>query len=66
MKPTSVLDRRLNSGSGPFVKRTSAVAGLPGDGPRLTELMLQHGYDEASVRKILGENYLRTCSEVWK
>lgn len=40
--------------------------GLPEDGPRITELMLQHGYDEVSIRKILGQNYLRICSEVWK
>jgi membrane dipeptidase len=40
--------------------------GLPEDGPRLTGLMLEHGYDEASIRKILGENYRRICSRVWR
>ena len=40
--------------------------GLPEDGPRLTELMLNHGYHETSIRKILGENYLRICGQVWK
>lgn len=39
--------------------------GLPEDGPRVTEIMLQHGYDETSIRKILGENYVRICNEVW-
>jgi membrane dipeptidase len=40
--------------------------GLPEDAPRLTELMIKHGYDEDSIRKILGENYRRICAEVWK
>ena len=40
--------------------------GLPEDAPKLTELMVKHGYDEASIRKILGENYLRICSQIWK
>ncbi len=31
----------------------------------LVELMLNHGYEENAVRNILGENYLRICSEVW-
>jgi membrane dipeptidase len=40
--------------------------GLPEDGPRVTELMVKHGYSEDSIRKILGENYLRICAEVWR
>jgi membrane dipeptidase len=40
--------------------------GLPEDAPRLTELMIKHGYDEESIRKILGENYRRVCTQVWK
>jgi len=39
---------------------------LPEDAPRVTELMVRHGYDEVSIRKILGENYLRICDDVWK
>ncbi len=39
--------------------------GLREDAPRLTELMVNHGYDEESIRKILGENYRRICTEVW-
>lgn len=34
--------------------------------PPLTELMLKKGYSEATVRKILGENWLRICRQVWK
>lgn len=33
--------------------------------PRLTELMLDHGYADDDVRAILGGNYLRICGEVW-
>jgi membrane dipeptidase len=39
---------------------------VPEDCLRVTELMLQHGYDEACISKILGLNYLRICSAVWK
>jgi len=39
--------------------------GIPEDGARVTELMMQQGYDESSIRKILGENYLRICTRVW-
>lgn len=31
----------------------------------LTELMLDHGYGEAAVLKILGENYVRVCRASW-
>ena len=34
--------------------------------PELTELMLQAGYDEPTVRGILGENFLRVAGAVWK
>jgi membrane dipeptidase len=34
--------------------------------PGLTELMLQRGYTEEQVRKILGENLLRVCRAVWR
>ncbi len=31
----------------------------------LTEQMLKAGYGEQGIRKILGENYLRICAQVW-
>jgi membrane dipeptidase len=34
--------------------------------PELTELMLAHGYDEASALGVLGENWLRVCRAAWK
>ncbi len=34
--------------------------------PRLTETMLQHGYVDADVRGILGDNWLRLARQVWK
>lgn len=39
---------------------------IPEDGARVTELMVRNGYDEVSIHKILGENYVRICREVWK
>lgn len=34
--------------------------------PELTDLMLRNGYDEAHIRGILGENWLRVARQVWK
>ena len=34
--------------------------------PQLTEVMLAHGYAEADIRGILGENWLRVCRQIWK
>lgn len=34
--------------------------------PRLTELLLDRGYNEAKVRGILGENWLRVADAVWR
>jgi len=34
--------------------------------PVITQGFLNRGYDEASVKKILGENFLRVFREVWK
>jgi membrane dipeptidase len=43
----------------------SAPAGLEHAGmmPALTEALARRGYDEASLRKILGENLLRVMEE---
>ena len=38
----------------------------PEELPRLTEAMLKHGYLEADIRGILGENWLRVARQVWK
>ena len=32
----------------------------------LTELLLGNGFSDAQVKGILGENYIRICSEVWQ
>jgi len=32
----------------------------------LTEMMLDHGYEEGAIRGILGENWARVCEAVWK
>lgn len=34
--------------------------------PEVTELMLQHGYSDRETKGVLGENFLRVCSQVWK
>ncbi len=34
--------------------------------PKLTELMLKHGYSEKEVRGILGENIMRVAKQIWK
>ena len=34
--------------------------------PQLTQVMLDHGYDEKTIRGILGQNWLRVCQQVWK
>lgn len=39
---------------------------VPEDGVRVTELIVRQGYDVNAIRKILGENYLRICGEVWR
>lgn len=34
--------------------------------PEMTELMLKAGYSETDVKGVLGENFLRVCTQVWK
>jgi membrane dipeptidase len=34
--------------------------------PQVTEHMLRHGYGDAHIRGILGENWLRVAKQVWK
>lgn len=34
--------------------------------PQLTELMLRHGYGEADILGVLGDNWLRVCRAAWK
>lgn len=34
--------------------------------PEITETLLKHGYSEADVRLVMGENFLRVASLVWK
>ena len=38
----------------------------PRDFPELTERLLKHGFSEAEVRGILGENIMRVAKQVWK
>lgn len=40
--------------------------GLPEQLPQVTAMMLDHGYEEQAVLNILGQNYFRICSDVWK
>ena len=34
--------------------------------PRITQALLDRGYDEAAIRGILGENFLRVAGQVWR
>ena len=38
----------------------------PDDFPKVTQALLDRGYDEAAIRGILGGNFLRIASQVWK
>ena len=38
----------------------------PEDLPRLTQDMMEAGYQEADIRGILGENWLRLAQQIWK
>jgi membrane dipeptidase len=40
--------------------------GEPGQLPEITDLLLQRGWSEGDVRKVLGENFLRVARAVWK
>ncbi|HSY85330.1 MAG TPA: membrane dipeptidase, partial [Verrucomicrobiae bacterium] len=34
--------------------------------PEITDMLLQRGWPEADIRKLLGGNFLRVAREVWK
>ena len=38
----------------------------PEEAPRLTQALLDRGYNEADIRGILGENFMRVARDVWK
>ena len=38
----------------------------PDDFPKVTQALLDRGYDEAAIRGILGGNFLRIAGQVWK
>ncbi len=38
----------------------------PEDLPQLTQDMMEAGYQEADIRGILGENWLRLAQQIWK
>ncbi len=38
----------------------------PDDFPKVTQALLDRGYDETAIRGILGGNFLRIASQVWK
>ena len=48
------------------VPRTEINYALPEELPRLTEVMLKRGYEDADIRGILGDNWLRLARQVWK
>lgn len=39
---------------------------VPEQIPGLTQLMLDHGYDEQVIKGILGGNWMRVCQQVWR
>jgi len=54
-----------------LVEGIDARAEIPGlvrasDLPRFTDALVRHGYPDASIRKILGENFLRVFRQVMK
>src|SRR5262249_62014144 len=38
----------------------------PSQLPEITDMLLQRGWTEADIRKLLGENFLRVARAVWK
>lgn len=51
--------------AGPDTRTGSAFA-QPEQVEELTEMMVRAGYDEGSIRGILGENWLRVARQVWR
>ena len=40
--------------------------GAPLQLPEITDMLLQRGWGEADIRKLLGGNFLRVARAVWK
>jgi membrane dipeptidase len=62
--PTTGVWRDLQLGQKPGLDIRWAIEDL-GHMPRVTEALLDHGYSEEDVIKIIGGNYLRVCQEVF-
>ena len=56
-----------NAWPDPVMREVQTLAfAQPEQLPRLTEELLNLGYDDDSVKKILGGNFLRVAAEVWR
>jgi membrane dipeptidase len=63
------MDAALSSGANIWPEGFGYQAGIkcfpPEDLPAVTEELLRRGYDEDSIRRILGGNLLRVADQVW-
>jgi len=51
-----------SEGYGPHTHRVAEPSQLP----EITEMLLERGWPENDIRKVLGENFLRVANAVWK